>query len=270
MLLLGAIISVSGSLGYALPAIIGLESLGIPSPGETALILAAVLASQGKLQIWLVIVIAAASAIVGDNIGYLLGHKLGRRVLTAPGPMQGRRTEVIDAGDRFFAKHGPKAVFIGRWIALVRFAVAWLAGIEHMPFRTFFIYNALGGIAWATAYGLVGFYAGKAAADAITKYGVYAALALVVLIIAFVAWRLIRERRRTSSSDGVADPSDDDAGGSDGTPEARDGDADEGDGTPEAPDGEADDGAGPPEARDGDADEDDGPPEARDGDAGPV
>jgi len=210
MLLLGAIISVSGGLGYALPAIIGLESMGVPSPGETALILAAVLASQHKLQIWLVIVIAAASAIAGDNLGYLLGRKLGRRVLTAPGPLQARRTEVIDAGDRFFAKHGPKAVFIGRWIALVRFAVAWLAGIEHMPFRTFFIYNALGGISWATAYGLVGFYAGKEAADAITTYGVYAAVGLAVLVVAFVAWRVVRERRRGGTALGESEAEDSD------------------------------------------------------------
>jgi membrane protein DedA with SNARE-associated domain len=211
---LGAIISVGGGLGYALPAIIGLESMGIPSPGETALILAAVLASQGKLQIWLVIVIASASAIAGDNLGYLLGRKLGRRVLTAPGPLLGRRTEVIDAGDRFFAKHGPKAVFIGRWIALVRFAVAWLAGIDRMHFPTFFIYNALGAITWATAYGLVGFYAGKAAADAITKYGVFAAVALVALIVAFVGYHIVRGRRpkagaatgATESGDAEADP----------------------------------------------------------------
>jgi membrane-associated protein len=107
---------------------------------------------------------------------------------------------VIDAGDRFFAKHGPKAVFIGRWIALVRFAVAWLAGIDRMHFPTFFIYNALGAITWATAYGLVGFYAGKAAADAITKYGVYAAVALAVLIVAFVVWHVLRERRRKAAA----------------------------------------------------------------------
>ena len=84
---LGAIISVSSSLGYLLPAIIGLESLGVPSPGETALVLAAVLASQGKLQIWLVILIGVASAIVGDNIGYLLGRRFGREVLEHPGPL---------------------------------------------------------------------------------------------------------------------------------------------------------------------------------------
>ena len=86
-------------------------------------------------------------------------------------------------------------MFIGRWIALVRFAVAWLAGIDHMHFRTFFVYNALGAITWAITFGLVGYYAGKAAADAITKYGVYAAVALVALIVAFVVWRVVRERR---------------------------------------------------------------------------
>ncbi len=122
-----AIISLTAGLGYLLPAIIGLESMGIPSPGETALVFAAVLASQGKLNIWLVIVIGIASAIVGDNIGYLLGRKLGRDVVTGPGPFRERRTMLIDAGDRFFKRHGGKAVFLARWVALVRVAAAWLA-----------------------------------------------------------------------------------------------------------------------------------------------
>jgi membrane protein DedA with SNARE-associated domain len=205
MVAVGAIIAISSGLGYLLPALIGLESMGIPSPGETALILAAVLASQGKLQLWLVIVIASASAIAGDNIGYYLGRKLGRRVLEAPGPLYHRRLKLISAGDRFFKRHGPKAVFIGRWIALVRFAVAWLAGIDHMRFRTFFVYNALGGITWATAYGLVGYYAGKAAADAITHYGIYAAVAVVLLAIAWVGFAMWRERRaRNSEADSDA------------------------------------------------------------------
>src|SRR5450631_940798 len=183
MLTLAAIIGISSSLGYALPAIIGLESLGVPSPGETALVLAAVLASQGKLQIWLVILIGVASAIIGDNIGYLLGRHFGREVLEHPGPMYRQRLEAIAAGDRFFAKHGPKAVFFARWIALVRFAAAWLAGINEMPFAQFFFYNALGGITWGVTFGLVGYFAGSAAADAITKFGVYAAIALAVLLI---------------------------------------------------------------------------------------
>ena len=165
MLAIAAIFSLSSNLGYVLPALIGLESMGVPSPGETALVLAAVLASQGKLQIWLVILIAIASAIVGDNLGYFLGRMIGRDVLTAPGPFQKRRITAIDVGDRFFQKHGGKAVFIGRWIALVRFATAWLAGINEMKFIHFFLWNAAGGITWAITYGLVGYYGGKAAGN---------------------------------------------------------------------------------------------------------
>src|ERR1700751_4794942 len=99
MFAMAALIGVSSGLGYLLPAIIGLESMGVPSPGETALVAAAVLASQGTLNIWLVILIGACSAIVGDNIGYLLGRNLGREVLEAPGPYYRRRLLLIREGD---------------------------------------------------------------------------------------------------------------------------------------------------------------------------
>src|ERR1700761_7796154 len=157
-----AIISLSSSLGYLLPALIGLESMGIPSPGETALILAAVLASQGQLDIVLVIVIGAASAIAGDNAGYLLGRHFGRDVLEGRGPFQERRIRLVRIGDKYFKDHGAKTVFIGRWVALIRFATAWLAGINGMRFRMFFVWNALGGITWAAAYGVIGYYGGEA------------------------------------------------------------------------------------------------------------
>jgi membrane-associated protein len=197
MLAQAAIISVSSNLGYLLPALIGLESMGVPSPGETALILAAVLASQGKLQISLVIVIGAASAILGDNIGYLLGRTLGREVLEAPGPFQKHRLTLIAAGDRFYARHGPKAVFFGRWVALVRIAAAWLAGINHMRFREFFVCNALGGITWAITFGLVGYFGGAAAARLITRFGVIAAIVLGVVLVVGLGVRKLRERRPT-------------------------------------------------------------------------
>lgn len=196
MLALAAIIPISSGLGYLLPAIIGLESMGIPSPGETALVLAAVLASQGKLQIWLVIVIGVASAIAGDNAGYWLGRRLGREVLEAPGPFRKRRVKLIRVGDEFFTRHGPKAVFLARWIALVRFAAAWLAGINHMRFREFFFWNALGGITWGVTYGLVGYYGGGAAANAITHYGIWAFVGLIVLAIAWLVFGRWRERRQ--------------------------------------------------------------------------
>lgn len=194
-LALAALIGVSSSLGYLLPAIIGLESMGVPSPGETALVLAAILASQGKLQIWLVILIGVASAIAGDNCGYLLGRRLGREVLEAPGPFHKRRVRLIRAGDRFFERHGPKAVFVARWIALVRFAAAWLAGINRMPFKQFFFWNALGGITWGVTYGLVGYYGGQAAANVLTSVGIFGAVALVLLVVGGLVYLKVRERR---------------------------------------------------------------------------
>ncbi len=195
MIVWAAIFGVSDKLGYLLPVIIGLESLGVPSPGETALVLAAVLASQGKLNIWLVIPIAMASAIIGDSIGYLLGRLVGRDVLEARGPFHERRVRALAVGDRFFTRHGPKAVFLGRWIALVRIATAWLAGINKMPYPTFFFWNALGGITWALAYGLLGYYGGTAAAHVLEQIGVGAALALgVVVFVGVIVWK-VRERR---------------------------------------------------------------------------
>lgn len=191
---LAAIISVSSKLGYLLPAIIALESMGIPSPGETALVAGAVLASQGKLQIWLVILIGVASAIVGDNVGYLLGRKIGREVLEAKGPLHRHRARAIALGDRFFRRHGPKAVFLARWIALVRFAAAWLAGINRMPIREFFFWNALGGISWGITYGLVGYYGGKAAAGVLARVGIVGGVILGVVMFGGLAYATLRER----------------------------------------------------------------------------
>jgi membrane-associated protein len=189
-------IAISSSLGYLLPALVGLESMGIPSPGETALVLACVMASQGKLQIELVIAIAAAAAIVGDNVGYWIGRKAGRRVLESErGPFHRRRIALIAYGDRFFARHGAKAVFLGRWMALVRVTAAWMAGMNHMPFRTFFLWNALGGVTWALTVGLVAYWAGDGAVHVIERFGVGAAVALGVGIVAVVVWIQLRERR---------------------------------------------------------------------------
>ncbi len=205
MLLLAALIGASKNLGYLLPAIIGLESMGIPSPGETALITAAVLASQGKLNIVLVIAIGAASAIVGDNIGYLLGRKLGREVLVGKGPFQKRRAQAMKVGDRFFAKYGAWAVFLGRWVALVRIAAAWLAGINEMYFPKFFVFNALGGITWAITFGLVGYLGGSAAAHVLSQVGIYGAIALgVLVVVGLIVWKL-RERRKLAREPAKSD-----------------------------------------------------------------
>ena len=205
MLAMAALISVSSGLGYLLPAIIGLESMGVPSPGETALVAAAVLAGQGHLKIWLVIVIGAASAIVGDNIGYLLGRRLGREILISRGPFHEQRARVIAVGDRYFKRHGAKTVFIGRWLAWIRFATAWLAGINHMPLRVFVPWNAFGGITWAITYGLLGYYGGQAVINVVERVGIVAVIVLAVALVGAYLWRRVRERRgSTSSADGPA------------------------------------------------------------------
>src|SRR6266480_3834274 len=144
--------------GYPLLfAIVTGESSGVPLPGETALITAAVLASRGKLQIEWVIALAAAAAIVGDNIGYLIGRKGGRWLLERPGRFHRQRLEVLRIGEPFFERHGPKAVFFGRFVLGLRVWASWLSGATRMHWRSFVFWNAAGGICWAVAVGLLAY-----------------------------------------------------------------------------------------------------------------
>ena len=140
-----------------------------------------------------------ASAIVGDNIGFLLGRRYGRTAFMAPGPFLHHRVRAIRYGDGFFKRHGAKAVFLGRWIALVRFATAWLAGINRMPFPQFFFWNALGGLSWGITYGLVGYFGGKAAAHVLAEAGI--AGLVVMVLMAVGTWLTIRRRERGERRD---------------------------------------------------------------------
>ncbi len=147
--MLGAIVNVEHlveTAGYPLLFLVVMaESGGVPVPGETGLITAGILSSSGKLQIEFVIAIAAAAAIIGDNIGYLIGRKGGRWVLERPGAFERQRREVLLIGEPFFDKHGPKAVFFGRFILGLRVWASWLAGATRMHWRSFALWNALGG-----------------------------------------------------------------------------------------------------------------------------
>jgi membrane protein DedA with SNARE-associated domain len=188
-----SILSVAHNLGYpALVLLVMAESSGVPLPGETALITGAVLASQHRLQIALVIALAAAAAILGDNAGYLIGRKGGRWLLLRPGPFARHRARVLEVGEPFFARHGPKAVFLGRWILGLRTWASWLAGASHMPWRSFLIWNAAGGISWATTIGLVAYYAGHSATGTIATFGV----AGLTSALAAPSVLLTRQRRR--------------------------------------------------------------------------
>jgi len=164
--------------------VVMLESFGIPLPGETALIAFGVLASQGHYSIVTVIAVAAAAAIIGDNLGYaVIGRWGGRRLFERT--RYGRRyaERFLPTAERLMAKHGGKVVFFGRFISILRFTAAWAAGIARMPWWRFFFWNASGAICWATLVGLVSYYAGAAAADAIQRYGIYAAVAIVVAVL---------------------------------------------------------------------------------------
>jgi membrane protein DedA with SNARE-associated domain len=156
-----------------------LESMGIPLPGETALVTGGVLASRGKLNIAEVIAVAAAAAIVGDNLGYWIGREWGRKLLTRWRRLERLSARALPPSERFFAKHGDKTVFIGRFIAFLRFTAAWLAGISRMPWWRFFAFNAAGGICWALLVGLLAYYLGKAAGDAVQQYGLIGAGVLI-------------------------------------------------------------------------------------------
>jgi membrane protein DedA with SNARE-associated domain len=155
--------------------LITLESAGIPLPGETALITASFLASKGKLDIVAVIAVASTAAIVGDNGGYWVGRHWGRRILTRWKRLQRFSERVLPPAERFFEKHGDKTVFIGRFVAILRFTAAWMAGVAHMRWWRFLLFNAAGGICWATLVALLAYYVGRAAADAFDQYGVIGA-----------------------------------------------------------------------------------------------
>ncbi len=190
-----ALIHVPDNLGYlSVFGFIALESMGVPSPGETALALGAIAAAAGHLDIVLVIVLGAAGAIVGDNIGFFIGRHGGRRLLERPGPFHARRRRLLVAGDAFFARHGGKAVFLGRWVALVRVTTAWMAGGSGMSFPTFFVWNALGGICWATVVGLLAYALGEAGLHVITRAGTGLAVAGVVVLAVLALWLRRRER----------------------------------------------------------------------------
>jgi membrane-associated protein len=177
------------------------ESSGVPIPGETALITAAVLASRGKLSIELVIVLAATGAIVGDNIGYVIGRKGGRWILERPGRFYDQRREVLRTGEPFFERHGPKAVYFGRFILGLRVWASWLAGATRMHWRSFALWNALGGISWATAIGLIAYFLGSSAGSAIETFGIYGLVAAVVAIVSLVLMHRRAGHRGATSDD---------------------------------------------------------------------
>lgn len=153
------LIAAYGYFGVAL--IIGLESMGLPLPGETALISAALYAATThNLDIVGVIAAAIAGAVIGDNIGYMVGRYLGLPLLLRIGPFIGINEGKLKLGRYLFAHYGMAVVIFGRFVAFLRFLAAFLAGVNQMPWPQFFAANLSGGIVWASGFGAAAYLLG--------------------------------------------------------------------------------------------------------------
>lgn len=175
---------------------VGIESLGIPFPGETALITAALYAgATHELDIALIVAAAATGAIIGDNIGFWLGRELGFRLLLRYGRFIGMSPQRIKLGQYLFIRHGGKVVFLGRFIAILRSLAACLAGANLMTWPRFLAFNALGGIIWASAYGFGAYTLGTAIHRLLGPFGATLAIIAVAAIVAGFIFLRRHEKR---------------------------------------------------------------------------
>ena len=189
--------------GYlAVFVVVGLESLGVPLPGETTLVAAALYAgATHQLNIAGVIAAASAGAIIGDNIGYLVGHQGGYRLLVRYGRyvrLDARRVKLVRY---LFLRYGAAVVFFGRFVAILRTYAALFAGTARMPWRTFVLFNAAGGIAWSVIYGTAAYFLGTRVTTFSGRAGlVLAAFGAAALVAAAVFVRR-QEHRLQEAAD---------------------------------------------------------------------
>ena len=173
-----------------------LESLGIPLPGEIALVTAAAYASSGKISIAIVIVLAAVGAIIGGILGYWIGIKGGLPLVARYGGYVGVRKSHVDRTHAFFERNGAKTILFGRFIAILRTWAAVVAGAAAMSFTKFVTYNTIGSIVWAIVFGLLGYYFGRDL-PVLEKYISRASFGVLVLGAVGIAVLLIVKRRRS-------------------------------------------------------------------------
>ncbi len=186
-----------GGLVYGLVALLVFGEaalfIGFVLPGETSVIVAGVVASKGHVNIALLIGLVILSAIIGDSVGYEVGRRYGDWLLRLP--VMRKRQAALHRALEGLAQRGPLYVFIGRFTAFLRAVMPGLAGLSGMRYRRFLLANALGGVAWGTAYSLLGYYAGGALST-IETYSTWAGIALLVVIVGgYLAIHLLRRRR---------------------------------------------------------------------------
>ena len=195
--------SLLATYGYlAVFVFVGVEGIGIPIPGETMLVTAAVYAgTTGRLSIFWVIVASSAGAIVGNNIGYVIGRTGGYRVLKRYGRYIRLEENRLRLGQYLFAKHGSKVVFFGRFIAVLRIFAAFLAGVNRMHWRRFLIFNAAGGIIWSTIYGIAAYFLGKQLLQLSGRVDLALAIVGVAVIIVVIVFLRRNEARLQREAD---------------------------------------------------------------------
>ena len=181
-----AAIRTIGEFGYGAVAFaVGVESIGVPFPGESTLIAAALYAgATHHLNIIVVVIAAATGAIVGDNIGFLIGREVGFPLLVRYGHYIRMTPPRIKLGQYLFLRHGGKVVFFGRFIAILRALAAFLAGANRMTWPRFLVFNAAGGIVWAAVYGFGAYFLGEEIRRLMGPVGITLGVLAVLVIIA--------------------------------------------------------------------------------------
>ena len=193
----GQLNDIIATWGYAAVfAFVMVESLGVPFPGETMLIAAAIYAgATHSLEIWLVVAAAAAGAIVGDNIGYAIGHWGGFRLLRRYGHYIRVDDRRLKLGRYLFVRHGGKVVFFGRFVSVLRTYAAFLAGTMRMTWRRFLAFNATGGIIWACIYGFGYYSLGSTLQSLSTPVDIGIGIAAALAIVGFLVYVRRNEQR---------------------------------------------------------------------------
>ena len=182
-----------------------LENAGLPVPGETILLAAGFCASLGHFSLPMVMLIAATGAVLGDNCGYWLGHRVGRGVVLKYGRYVMLTEARFHGMELFFARHGDKTVLVARFITGFRVFTALFAGVSGMRWRTFFMFNVIGAISWAIVMALLGYFFGKSW-HLLEQYIKGAGFVLAgVALVAFVAYQLLKRRRRIAEGAAAGD-----------------------------------------------------------------
>jgi membrane protein DedA with SNARE-associated domain len=202
-----------GHYGYwSILLLVMIEDFGIPVPGETILIAGGIYAGAGQLNIVAVGIIGFVAAVIGDNIGFAIGHFGGRALALRWGKYFFLTEERLNKTEAFFNRHGGKIIVVARFIEGLRQANGIIAGITGMRWRHFLAYNVVGAALWVGAWVSIGYFAGSSIDSiyhAITKYSYYVIIALVVLVVAYIIWRVRRRRRAVPAEAGRSRPAQD-------------------------------------------------------------